>query len=276
MADTPPPDIHLVSDSTGETLSAMVRAGTARFDALEPTVHTAVFVRSDSDLDHAIGRIRANPGLVLFTLVDTDHRALLERACAAMQVPAVAVLDPLLAHLSHFLGRTPNAGIGRQHTLDKAYFQRMAALDYAMASDDGALGSRLARAEVILTGVSRTSKTPTCVYLAHRGLRAANVPLVPGRDVDPAFFDAMAAGIPVIGLTASPTRLVQIRTERLEALGDRPQDYADLDRIRTEVADARLFFDRHAIPVIDVTRRSVEETAAAILARLDRGTEDRA
>jgi len=271
----PAQDIHLISDSTGETLSAMARACLARFDSAAPELHVSVFVRSDGDLDQAIARLRARPGLVCFTLVEPAHRARLERAAAEIGVAALAALDPMMAHLSHFLGRTPSAGIGRQHTLDRAYFQRMAALDYAMSSDDGAVGSRLARAEVILTGVSRTSKTPTCVYLAHRGIRAANVPLVPERDPDPGFFDAMRAGIPTIGLTASPSRLAQIRTERLEALGDRPQDYADLDRIRTEVADALLFFERYAIPVIDVTRRSVEETAAAILTHLHRRGEAR-
>lgn len=266
----PSPAIHLISDSTGETLTAMARASLARFQGQEPELLTSVFVRSEGDLAVAVERIEARPGLVCFTIVDTDLRASLERACTRLDVPSLCALDPLVAHLSHFLGRTPTSGIGRQHVLDKAYFQRMAALDYAMASDDGALGSRLARAEVILTGVSRVSKTPTCVYLAHRGLRAANVPLVPGRDLDPAFFEAMKAGIPVIGLTASPARLAQVRTERLEALGDRPQDYADIELIRAEVAEARLFFERYDLPVIDVTRRSVEETAAAILARLDR------
>ena len=268
--------IHLISDSTGETLGAMLRACLARFDGTEPEVLTSVFVRSGDDLAAAIARIEAHPGLVCFTIVDVDLRAALERACARLGVATLCALDPMMAHLSHYLGRTPTAGIGRQHLLDKAYFQRMAALDYAMASDDGALGARLARAEVILTGVSRVSKTPTCVYLAHRGLRAANVPLVPGQPPDAAFLDAMAAGIPTIGLTASPTRLAQIRAERLEALGDRPQDYADIERIRAEVSEARLFFERHRLPVIDVTRRSVEETAAAILSHLDRRVEGRA
>lgn len=267
------PALHLISDSTGETLGAMVRACLARFEGAEVELLTSVFVRSSADMDAALARVRARPGLVLFTIVDPDLRARLEGATTALGVPTLCALDPMMAHLTHFLARTPTAGIGRQHILDKAYFQRMAALDYAMASDDGQLGTRLSRAEVILTGVSRTSKTPTCVYLAHRGLRAANVPLVPGREPDPAFLRAMAAGIPTVGLTASPTRLAQIRTERLEALGDRPRDYADLDRIRAEVADARLFFERHRLPVIDVTRRSVEETAAAILSLLERRRE---
>jgi hypothetical protein len=157
-----------------------------------------------------------------------------------------------------------------QHRITPDYFERITALDYAIANDDGALGSRFARADVILAGVSRTSKTPTCIYLAYRGVKAANMPLVPGRTPPEAFFRALDSGIPVIGLVASPARLAQIRGQRLEALGDRPSAYADPDRIRDEVAEARLFFERHRIPVIDITRRSIEETAAAVMAEVGR------
>lgn len=273
MPDRSRHDIHLVSDSTGETLSALIRACLAPFSGIAAETHLNVFVRTDSDLDSVIQRLRARPGLVCFTLVDPAHRSRLEQECASLGVPAVAVLDPLLANLSGVFGRSPEWGVGMQHQLDRAYFDRIAALDFAIAHDDGALGARLRRADVILTGVSRTSKTPTCIYLAYRGIKAANVPLVPGQEPDPAFIAAISSGIPVIGLTASPARLAQIRAERLEAMGEHATDYADLDHIRAEVAEARLFFDRHAIPVIDVTRRSIEETAAAILAELDRRRE---
>ena len=156
-----------------------------------------------------------------------------------------------------------------QHRITSVYFDRIAALDFAISHDDGALGDRLMQADVILTGVSRTSKTPTCIYLAHRGVKAANVPLVPKTTPDPAFIAAIGKGVPVIGLTASPARLSQIRSQRLEAIGSvQTADYAEIDAIRAEVADARIFFDRHDIPVIDVTRRSIEETAAEILALL--------
>jgi [pyruvate, water dikinase]-phosphate phosphotransferase / [pyruvate, water dikinase] kinase len=165
---------------------------------------------------------------------------------------------------------------GLQHRVSSEYFARISALDFATAHDDGALGRRLLQADVVLTGVSRTSKTPTCIYLAYRGIRAANVPLLPKSEPDPALFAAIEAGVPVIGLTASPTRLAQIRSQRLAAMGaGHAPDYADLGRIRGEVAEARLFFDRHEIPVIDVTTRSIEETAAAILVILrSRGRAD--
>jgi hypothetical protein len=274
MSDQDRYDVHLISDSTGETLTAMARACLAPFEGVEARLHTTVFVRSDSDLETALGQLRQWPGLVCFTLVNTAHRERLLEVCQTLDVPALAALDALTARLTEFLGRVPRLGVGFQHQLDRAYFRRIAALDFALANDDGALETRLRQADVILTGVSRTSKTPTCIYLAHRGVKAANMPLIPGREPDGGFFDAMAAGVAVIGLSVSPSRLAQIRTQRLETLGDRPQAYADLDQIRAEVTEARLFFERHAIPVIDVTRRSIEETAAAILAHLDHRRKD--
>lgn len=261
--------IHLVSDSTGETLNAMIRACLAPFGETRVQVHTNVFVRSTSDLETVLGKLRAAPGLVCYTLVDREQRSRLEETCASLGVAAIPALDPLMARLSETFGQAPTHGVGMQHQLDASYFNRITALDFAIAHDDGALGTRLRQADVILTGVSRTSKTPTCIYLAYRGTKAANMPLIPGQDPHPAFFEAHKAGTPVIGLTASPSRLVQIRTERIEALGDRATDYADLDRVREEVSNARLLFDRLGVPVIDVTRRSIEETAAAVLAVLE-------
>ncbi len=268
-------DIHLISDSTGETLQAMARACLAPFDGVPVAVHSTVLVRTADDLEPAIAQLRARPGFVCYTLVDRSLRGRVESECAALGVPAVAVLDPLIAKLSAFFGRPPRRGVGLQHQLDAAYFERIGAVDFALAHDDGALGARLLKADVILTGVSRTSKTPTCVYLAIRGVRAANVPLLPGRPPEPELVAAIEAGVPVVGLTANPSRLVQIRNERLDALGpaplgDRAPGYADLDRVQEEVTEARLFFERHALPVIDVTRRSIEETAAAILAILEK------
>lgn len=270
MADAQPYPIHLVSDSTGETLNAVARACLAPFEGIDTEIRLTVFVRSTDVLDGALADLRRMPGPVFYTLVDAEHRARLERVAAECAVPALAVLDPILATLADWFDRPPERGVGMQHILDQAYFARIAALDFAMNTDDGHAGSRLSRADVILTGVSRSSKTPTCVYLAHRGIKAANMPLIPGQEPGPEFYDALAAGVPVIGLTLSPTRLAHIRSQRLESLGDRSPDYADLESVRHEVTEARLFFERHRIPVIDVTRRSIEETAAAIMVQLDR------
>ena len=276
--------LHLISDSTGETLDALARAALAPFvGEAKVAVHLSVFVRTARDLKAALAGIRANPGLVWFTVVDPAMHAQIEEACTALGVESESVLDPLMAMLARFIGQTPSHRPGMQHRMNNDYFDRIAALDYAISHDDGAhdpgahnsgrLGQRLRHADVILIGISRTSKTPTCIYLAYRGVKAANVPLVPHRDPPRELFEAMAAGIPVIGLTASPSRLAHVRGQRLESLGQPlgpsgAADYADLDRIRAEVADARLFFQRHRIPVIDVTRRSIEETAAEILAAL--------
>ena len=261
--------LHLISDSTGETVHAMARAALARFTASEPELHVTVFVRNVDDIQGAIARMQSHPGFVLYTVADPKLNTMLEDAIAAQGLPSVSALSPLVAGLSSFLDQQPASRPGMQHRLNNDYFDRIAALDFAIAYDDGAIGDRIAQAHVILTGVSRTSKTPTCIYLAYRGIKAANVPLVPGTEPDPAFFEAMGRGVPVIGLTASPSRLSQIRGQRLEAIGStKTADYAELDQIREEVADARLFFERHAIPVIDVTRRSIEETAAEVLALL--------
>lgn len=268
-----PKILHLVSDSTGETLRALARAALAPFEDAAVDLRLSVLIRAPSDLEDAIARIAVQPGLVFYTLAHADQRQRLEEACRALGVSALPVLDPVIARLAEYLGQEPRQRPGMQHRLDPAYFARIAALDFAIAHDDGATGDRLLRADVILTGVSRTSKTPTCIYLAYRGVKAANLPLVPGRAPDPALFEAMAEGIPVIGLIASPRRLSEIRDARRASIGAGAGDYADLDRIRAEIADARLFFDRHDIPVIDVTRRSIEETAAAILARLQEPTQ---
>lgn len=266
MTDPKQRHIHLVSDSTGETLHTITRAALAPFPGVETALHVSVFVRSANVLKEVIDGVQRNPGLVIFTLADHSLRHALQAAASDLDVPCVAPLDPVVESLSTFFATPPADRPGMQHRISNAYFDRVAALDFAIAHDDGALGNRLLSADVILTGVSRTSKTPTCIYLAYRGIKAANMPLVPHIDPDPAFFTALDSGVPVIGLTASPSRLSQIRTQRLETLGaGKSADYAEIDRIRTEVTDARLFFDRYEIPVIDVTRRSIEETSAEIL-----------
>ena len=262
--------LHLISDSTGETLHALARAALAPFrPETDVRVHLSVFVRGTRDLEPALDMLSAHPGLVWYTVVDPGLRAQIAEACDALGAPHTSVLTPLIDDLARFLGRTPSHRPGLQHQMGSDYFERIAALDYAIAHDDGALAERLRRADVILTGVSRTSKTPTCIYLAYRGVKAANVPLLPSREPPPELIAAIAAGTPAIGLTASPSRLAQVRNQRLESLGHaHGADYADLARIRHEVAEARLFFQRHRLPVIDVTRRSIEETAAEILAEL--------
>lgn len=225
-------------------------------------------VRSESRLQEAIDEIAAFPGLVLHTLVEAHLREALEDACRGLNLSAIAVLDPLTVAFSRYLGAPVINRVGAQHALDNDYFDRIEALNFAISHDDGALVDRIRMADVVLVGVSRTSKTPTCIYLAHRGLKAANIPLVPGREL-PDILDHPNAPL-VVGLMASPDRLQQIRRNRLLASEQAHLDgtYTDLDAIRRETIEARRLFENKGWPVIDVTRRSVEETAAQIISLL--------
>jgi hypothetical protein len=254
-----------VSDSTGETLNAMAKAVVARFDGVIPIEHIYALVRSRKQLDRVLEEIAAAPGVVLHTIVDKELRAALEDGCRMLDTPQIGALDPLVGALSRYLGAALSTRVGAQHALDHDYFNRISALDFAMAHDDGqGTAEELERADVVLCGVSRTSKTPTCIYLAHRGVRAANVPLVPGQE-DGERLVGLRNPL-VVGLTVSPDRLVQIRRNRLDALNaDRASSYVDHDAVRDETVKARRAFERRGWPVIDVTRRSVEETAAAIV-----------
>jgi regulator of PEP synthase PpsR (kinase-PPPase family) len=256
--------VHLVSDSTGETLNAMARAVCARFNNVLPIEHIYALVRSQKQLERALGEIAEAPGVVLHTIVDQSLRTALESGCQKMDMPCIGALDPLVSILSRYLGAPLSTRVGAQYALDTDYFNRMDALSYALGHDDGQGGPDLARADVVLVGVSRTSKTPTCIYLAHRGVRAANIPLVPSAQLPPSL--AAPNGVPVVGLTVSPDRLIQLRRNRLRALNEnRDSSYVDSDAVRAETIAARRIFERHGWPVIDVTRRSVEETAAAVL-----------
>jgi len=256
--------VHLVSDSTGETLNAMARAVCARFDDVLPIEHIYSLVRSDRQLERVLQEISAAPGVIIHTIVDRDLRARLEQGCRELEMTCVAALDPLIAALGRYLGASLSNRVGAQHNLDNDYFNRMDALNYAIAHDDGQGTDDLESADVVLVGVSRTSKTPTCIYLAHRGVRAANVPLVPGSEPPQQLLELKRPV--VVGLTVSPDRLIQIRRNRLLNLREeRESSYIEIESVRDEIVRARRMFERKGWPVIDVTRRSVEETAAQVI-----------
>lgn len=256
--------IHLVSDSTGETLNALARAVCARFENVLPIEHIYALVRSQRQLERALADIEEAPGVVIHTIVDDKLRSTLEEGCRTFDMPCYPALDPLVSSLSRYLGAAITSRVGVQHALDTDYFNRMDALNYAIGHDDGQGGQDLEQADVVLVGVSRTSKTPTCIYLAHRGVRAANVPLVPHRPPPEKLFTLKKAL--VVGLTVSPDRLLQIRKNRLLNLNEtRESTYTDAESVRSEIIASRRLFERHGWPMIDVTRRSVEETAAAVL-----------
>lgn len=263
--------VHLVSDSTGETLNAMARAACARFNNVLEIEHIYALVRSQAQLDRALVEIANAPGIVLHTIVDETLRGALEAGCQKLDMPCFGALDPLVSAMSWYLGAPLSTRVGAQYSLDSDYFNRMDALSYALGHDDGQGGQDLNQADVVLVGVSRTSKTPTCIYLAHRGVKAANIPLVPSSGVPASLLELR--NVPVVGLSLSPDRLIQIRRNRLRSLNEsRESAYVDNDAVRAEVVAARRLFDRLGWPVIDVTRRSVEETAAAVINILSGGT----
>lgn len=269
------PHLHLVSDSTGETLDLMAKAGLAQFEDGRVGRHLWPMVRTAGHLDRVLAAIAAQPGLVLYTLVDGELRARLERHCLAAGLRAIPVLDTVVGALSEMLGLPISARPGRQHVLDAAYFARVDAIQFSIAHDDGIGAENWEEADVLLAGVSRTSKTPTAIYLANRGYKVANLPLVPTSPPPPALFDLRHPMI--VGLTTSPERLIQIRRNRLLSLGQQTEtDYIDTELVMAELAHARRLFADRGWPVIDVTRRSIEETAAAIIKLHTEKTEEAA
>lgn len=261
--------LHLVSDATGETINSVARACVAQFDQVTPVEHFWNLVRTGRQLEMVIEGIRDNPGLVMFTLVDGNLRRQLQEVCRTLQVPCIPVLDPLINALAAYLGLEAQSQPGRQHTLNAEYFSRMDAMDFALTHDDGQAAAELHEADVVLIGVSRTSKTPTCIYLANRGIKAANIPYVPGVAL-PAELAELTQPL-VVGLTKDADRLVQIRRHRLKLLNQSEQSsYVDPELVRQELAGARRLYSSHGWPVIDVTRRSIEETAAEIMMLLAR------
>ena len=256
--------LHLVSDSTGETLESIVKAGLGRFEGADTIKHFWPMVRSEGHLDRVVEEIAKRPGLVLYTLINGAVRDRLELRCDQLALPAVSVLDPIIAALSQFLGQIAVTRPGRQHVMDAAYFRRVDAINFTMVHDDGAGSENWEEADVLLAGVSRSSKTPTSIYLANRGYKTANIPLVPQSSPPPSLFRLKKPL--VVGLTTSPERLIAIRRNRLLTLGQTADTaYVESASVAAEVAFARRLFADHDVPVIDVTRRSIEETAAAII-----------
>ena len=257
--------LHLVSDATGETINSVTRACLVQFEGVEAIEHVWSLIRTKGQMKKILGRIEENPGPVLFTLVNELLRDQLIEGCRHVDVPCIAVLDPVIHRLASCFGVEISGQPGLQHVLNAEYFGRMDAMNFALSHDDGQMPDQIDKADVVLVGVSRTSKTPTCIYLANRGLKAANVPVVPGCPLPDMLLEA--AQPLVIGLTKDPTRLVQVRRNRLRmiAQGHDVTDYVDPEAVREEVAFARKLFHKHDWPVIDVTRRSIEETAATIM-----------
>ncbi len=256
--------LHLVSDSTGETLITVGRAVAAQYEGVSAIEHVYPLVRSATQLERVIAEIENAPGIVLYTLVEPELAERLEQACRDTSSPHLSVLTPVHQLLQSYLGAHSTARPGAQHMLNAEYFKRIDAMNFTLMHDDGQLPDDLNEADVVLIGVSRTSKTPTSIYLANRGLKTANIPLVPGVP-PPAAVETVRKPL-VVGLVASPERIVQIRQNRLLSLrADENTSYVDQEAVAEEIAHSRRLFTRNGWPVIDVTRRSIEETAAAII-----------
>ena len=260
--------LHLISDSTGETLVTVARAARAQYTNVSAVEHVYPAVRSNKQLDQVLAGIEEEPGVVLYTLLDEALIGRLEDKCQDLGLPCLSILGPVLQLFQSHLATESTQRIGAQHVLDSEYFRRMDALNYTMMHDDGQLTDDLERADVVLVGVSRTSKTPTSIYLANRGVKTANVPLVPGVPI-PAQLEGLERPL-VVGLYASPERIVQIRQNRLLGLnvGQEDGQYVNREAVAEEVIFSRRLCAKHNWPIIDVTRRSIEETAAAVIALL--------
>ncbi len=257
--------LHLVSDSTGETLITVARAVAAQYANVTAVEHVYPLVRSQKQLDRVLDEIEEAPGIVLFTLLEKDLVGRLEAKCQQINIPSLSIIGPVMQLFQAYLGAPTTGRVGAQHTLNAEYFKRIDELNYTMMHDDGQHVEGLEEADVVLVGVSRTSKTPTSIYLANRGIRAANVPLVPGIEI-PHQLETLKKPL-VVSLHATPERLIQVRQNRLLSMGAGPgnDDYIDRQAVADEVAFARRLSAKFNWIQLDVTRRSIEETAAAVL-----------
>jgi regulator of PEP synthase PpsR (kinase-PPPase family) len=257
--------LHLVSDSTGETLITVSRAVAAQYANLTPVEHVYPLVRSQKQLDRVLAEIEEAPGIVLFTLLEKDLVERLEAKCQEINSPSLSIIGPVMQLFQAYLGASTIGRVGAQHMLNADYFRRIDALNYTMMHDDGQHVEGLEEADVVLVGVSRTSKTPTSVYLANRGIRTANVPLVPGIAI-PHQLETLKKPL-IVSLHAAPERLIQVRQNRLLSIGSGAgnETYIDRQSVTEEVTYARRLSVKHDWVQLDVTRRSIEETAAAIM-----------
>ncbi len=257
-------NLHLVSDSTGETLSSVSRAVLSQFEDVDSNDFIWPLIRTATQIERVKESITKNPGIVLYTILEDDLIENLKSHCYQLHIPCIPVLSRIISEFSNYLGLDISHTIGRQHLLDSEYFSRVEAINYTITHDDGQSVWDLYDADIIIVGVSRTSKSPTSVYLSCRGYKTANIPFVGIETIPNNIYDLKTPFI--VGLVINPEKLVQIRQTRLASIGqDVDTDYIDIEKIKVEIADSRKLFAKLNCSVIDVTKRSVEETAAKII-----------
>lgn len=268
---TSAPILYLVSHASGELVELLARNTVAQLDGVSIDMRLWKMVRNLGQAADILGVIATRRGYVLHSVADQEVRGALEQGCAKLVVPCRFVLEPFVPDLAEYYGATIRFRASVRDLMDEDYFRRVEAMKYTLSHDDGVAADHLDDADVILVGVSRATKTPTCLYLASRGIKAANVPLVPGVPLPDGL--TKARNPLIVGLTVNPAHLARVRGARLRMLSEeRTTDYAADEAVETEVREARRLFSRNRWPVIDVTNKPIEQTANRIMKLLSERT----
>ena len=262
--------VYQVSDSTGETLDRIFLAIKAQFSDFESkTIHYS-FTRTKNQIDNIINKSKTEKNvIILYTIVDNDLSKYLVKETKKNNIPSFEVLGNLISDFSKLLKKEASHKPSGQHTLDKDYYNRIEAVQFTMSHDDGKIIDDLEKSDVVLVGVSRTSKTPTSIYLANRGYKVSNIPIIPNKNLPEALIESSKKTF-VVGLVCDANRLLDVRRNRIHSMHeDRPGDYTNEMEISNELENSKKLFKKFNWPIIDVTRKSVEETAASIIKTLD-------
>ena len=258
--------IYLISDSTGETLDRIFTAIKAQFKNINYKIHTYSFTRTENQILKILSEAEKNSNsIILYSIVDSNLAKYLANTSNEKKIPCFGVLGDLILSFSKLLNQKASHQPSGQYALNEEYYKRIAAIQFTMNHDDGNLVNDINKSDIILLGVSRTSKTPTSIYLANKGFKTSNIPLVNENSIPETLKNNPKVAC-VIGLNTEPERLADIRKNRMNSLKESEnKSYTDLEKIKKEVEDAKNTFRKYKWPMIDVTRKSVEETAASII-----------
>ena len=258
--------IYLISDSTGETLDRIFLAIKAQFQNIDYKIHTYSFTRTENQILKILSEAEKNQNsIILYSIVDSNLAKYLANTSSLKKIPCFGVLGDLILSFSKLLNQKASHQPSGQHALNDEYYKRIEAIQFTMNHDDGNLSKEISKSDIILLGVSRTSKTPTSIYLANKGFKTSNIPLVNNNSI-PKILKENPKISCVIGLSTEAERLADIRKNRMNSLKEtQNKSYTDLEKIRKEVDEAKKTFKKYKWPSIDVTRKSVEETAASVI-----------